>query len=249
MLAMAHSSQPGLWRRLVARWRGERARADTIRAMDSVLNDTWNYVLESIPWRRRQRYGDLDFDWEFRVDTTAANVRGRARLEGALAGGPYQPIPHDEFRESMEQLAIDHAQFAFVDLGCGKGRALLLASDYPFRRVVGVELLPELHRVALENIAKYKSASQKCLNIEAICGDARAFEFPAGPLVVFLFNPFPRAVFDGVLDRLEGSLRRQPRPAWVVYHNPVREGAIRGRDLFEKVAGTRRFVIYRARTG
>jgi SAM-dependent methyltransferase len=249
MLAMESSSEIGPWRRFRERWREERARAGAILAADAVLSDAWNYLLESTPWRRRQRYGDADFDWEFRVDTTAATVGSRARLTGALAGGPYQPIPPDDFRESMQQLAIDYAQFTFVDLGCGKGRALLLASDHPFRRIVGVEFLPELHRVALENISKYKSETQKCWNIEAVCGDARTFEFPAGPLVAFFFNPFPGAVFDAVLNRLKESLRRQPRPAWIVYHNPVREAALRERSLFEKAAGTRRFVIYRARTG
>ena len=49
--------------------------------------------------------------------------------------------------------------FTFVDLGSGKGRTLLMASDYPFRRIIGVELLPSLHQIAQENLRQYKSES------------------------------------------------------------------------------------------
>ena len=70
-----------------------------------------------------------------------------------------------------------------------------MASEYPFRRIVGVELLPELHQIAQENLARYKSESQKCFALEAVCGDAIDFAFPVEPLVIFLFNPLPeRAV-------------------------------------------------------
>lgn len=201
---------------------------------------------DSTPSRRRQRYGDIEYDWEARVNTTSANVVGRTRLAGALAGSPYQPIPPAEFRESLAQLPIRFEEFTFVDFGSGKGRALLLASEYPFRRIVGVELLPELHGAAVENIAKFRSEGQKCRAIEVVCRDARDYEFPPEPLVAFFFNPFPAAVLGTVLDRLEQSLRAQPRPAWIVYHNPVHERVFIGRTFLERVAATQQFVTFRA---
>ena len=42
---------------------------------------------------------------------------------------------------------------AFVDIGAGKGRAMLLAAEMPFRRIVGVELHPQLAAVARRNLA------------------------------------------------------------------------------------------------
>src|SRR5271166_6630819 len=111
----------------------------------------WEFARDSLPSRRRQRYGDVDYDWDHRVDTTSATVGWRDRLLGLL-NSPYQPTDPALFHEMLESLNIDCREFVFVDIGSGKGRVLLMAADYPFQRVIGVELLPELHRVAQANL-------------------------------------------------------------------------------------------------
>ena len=68
----------------------------------------------------------------------------------------------------LASLNIDFREFTFIDIGSGKGRALLLAADYPFRRILGLELLPGLYRVAQQNIRQFKSDSQRCFAIEAL---------------------------------------------------------------------------------
>ena len=110
-----------------------------------------------MPERRRQLYGNMEYDWEHRVNTTSGTVGWRARLLG-LFHSPYQPTDPALFQEIMASLPIEFEQFAFVDLGSGKGRTLLMASEYPFKRIVGVELIAELHRAAEENIRDYRSA-------------------------------------------------------------------------------------------
>ena len=98
-----------------------------------------------------------------------------------------------------------------------------MASDYPFRRIIGVELLPSLHQIAQENLRQYKSESQKCFALESICADATDFPLPEDPLVIFLFNPFPESGMRQVVANLEQSLRAHPRPVYVLYHNPLLE--------------------------
>ena len=66
-----------------------------------------------------------------------------------------------------------------------------MGSDYPFRRIVGVELLPALHRAARENLRKYRSESQKCFDLESICADATEFSFPVEPMLLYLSIRFP----------------------------------------------------------
>ena len=122
-----------------------------------------------------------------------------------------------------QQSHLDFPDFVFLDLGSGKGRTLLMASDYPFRRIVGVELLPALHQAAQDNLSKYRSESQKCFALESICADATEFLFPAEPIVLYLFNPFPEAGLRRMIANLEQSLREHPRTVYVLYHNPLLE--------------------------
>ena len=131
------------------------------------------------PERRKSRYGDIDYDFEHGVDTTWATVSLRTRIREWLSGGQYQPSEPALFAEILASLPVAVDGFTFIDLGSGKGRTLLMASSYPFQRIIGVELLEELNAIALQNIARYRSDQQKCFNIEAEAGDARRFEFPA----------------------------------------------------------------------
>ena len=189
-----------------------------------LLQKFWEFTRDSLPDRRRQRYGDMEYDWENRVDTTSGTVGWRERLLG-LFHSPYQPTDPVLFHEIMASLPIEFENFTFVDLGSGKGRTLLMASDYPFRRIVGVELIEELHRVAEQNITKYRNPAQRCLQIESVCADAREYDFPHEPLVVYLFNPLPEPALLEVLERLEKSMAETPRPIWIAYHNPaIRSG-------------------------
>ena len=212
------------WWRESLRQRGFRA---TTRYF---LQEIKDFVVDSMPSRQRQRYGDIDFDWEHRVDTTEATVSFRNRLLGVFHSA-YQPTQPDAFHEMMSALGIDYSQFTFIDLGSGKGRTLLMASEYPFRRILGIELIPELHRIALENFAKYKNGLGD--RVQSICADARTFKFPSEPTVLFLFNPFPQAVLEQVLNNLSQSLEKDKRVVYLVYHNPVLEFVV------AKLAGMR----------
>jgi len=210
------------------------------RAIRDLGHDLGYLLRNSTPARRKARYGDIDFDWDHRVDTTAANVGWRSDLAGAMAGALYQPTSPGVFHEVFSTLGIDYSEYTFLDIGSGKGRALLMAADYPFARVAGIELLPELHRAAVENIQQYKSESQRCFQVESICGDARQVELPPGRLLVYLFNPLPRAALQDFAERLAA------REAIVVYHNPVHEDVLA--RVMEKVGETQQFAIFRRKS-
>src|SRR6202035_689809 len=90
----------------------------------------------------------------------------------------YYGISPSGFNQMMEALDLDWPRFTFVDLGSGKGRALLLASRFLFRRIVGVEIAPELSEVAAANIQRFVAPWQMCREIEAHTGDAAEFIYP-----------------------------------------------------------------------
>jgi SAM-dependent methyltransferase len=225
-------------------WREQASEHGSCRTASLLIRNLWAFVRDSTPERRRRRYGDMEYDWEHRVNTTSGTVGGRARLLGLLHSS-YQPTDPALFREMMANLPIEFDQFTFVDLGSGKGRTLLMASEYPFRKIVGVEVIAELHHAAEENIRVYRSPTQRCRQIESVLADARKFELPEEPLVLYLFNPLPERAFSEVLQRLAKSLTGAPRPAWVVYHNPLLEGALDASGFLEKAGGTPQYSVYR----
>jgi histone methylation protein DOT1 len=167
----------------------------------------------------------LDRGFDRRHGTTTSLVIALASLdissENAQHGVYYEPTPTRLFRHIMRRLDIAHERFTFCDLGSGLGRTLLLASDYPFRSIVGVEFSETLHRMAEANIRVYRSRRQRCFAIKSICMDAAKWPIPDTPTVFFLYNPFLPPVMTQVLANLEASLARTPREVVVVYYNPL----------------------------
>ena len=103
------------------------------------------------------------------------------------------------WRQSKPMAPID--EFTFVDLGAGMGRAVLLASEYPFRAAVGVELHPTLARIARKNATIWRAAGRALAPMRTVCGDAVEFKFPDGACVAFLFNPFRGPVLQRLLTK------------------------------------------------
>jgi hypothetical protein len=230
-------------------WNDLAAHHGRVVATRRLLVTLWEFARDATPERRRQRYGDVEYDWQYRVNTTSAAVGWRERLLGIFYS-PYQPTEADLFHEMLGGLRgliqSDFHDFVFVDLGSGKGRTLLMASDYPFKRIVGVELLPELRRIAEENLKAYKSEAQKCFALESVCDDATDCSLPVEPMVLYLFNPFPEAGLKRMIANLENSLRERPRKVYVLYHNPLLEHLLSGNSAFTKLFATHQYAIYAA---
>ncbi len=140
----------------------------------------------------------------------------------------------------------DHSQYVFVDLGCGKGRAVLLAATYPFQAVVGVELSPELATIAMRNVARFTRRRSGLAPIQIVCGDAASFAFPPRPLLVYIFNSFDDVILARVASKLRTSLVAQPRPALLIYHHPVHRGVLDATPWLREIGVVPRGVIYRA---
>ena len=222
-------------------WNEHRAERGFRQATGSLFEALWEFARDSTPERLRSRFGDAEYDWDHRVNTTSGAVGWRDRLLGEFHSA-YQPTDQGFFSEMMDGLRhhtrSNLQELTFIDLGSGKGRVLLMASDYPFRKIIGVELLPSLNRIAQENIAKYKSEAQKCFALESTCADATNFPLPDGPVVLYLFNPFPEAGLSSALENLRQSLHNHQRPVYVLYHNPQLEHVFTEEGHFKKIAGT-----------
>ncbi len=162
------------------------------------------------------------FDWRHGTDTSADRAdQARKGWETDTTNHTYVPIRPKCARRVLQALPVTNPQeYTFIDVGCGKGRMLLLAlEEYSFRTAIGIELrkeLSDLARLNLHNDDRARLCEATCMNVNAM-----EFEFPDEKLVVYLFNPFGEEVMRTVLENLGRSLESSFRDVWVVMDFPV----------------------------
>lgn len=152
----------------------------------------------------------------------------------------YEAVVPEMFQRIMRDLPIRYEDFTFIDIGSGKGRAVLLASMCPFARVIGVEISERLTEIARNNIAKFPASV--CRNVTALAMSGTDYIPPAAPLVLYLNNPFDESIMSPFVEHVERALAGYP--VWVVYQRPLHR-AVWDRSLkFREFKTTDRYVIY-----
>jgi len=186
------------------------------------------------------------FDLKYGTDTSGIIESGALDIpeEAALHAVRYQTAIVEVFNKILSTLPLEDHNYVFVDLGSGKGRSLLLASQYPFKEIIGVELSPALHMTACENIRIYKDPAQRCHLIRSICDDATDFALPDEYLVFYLFNPFDDKVMRRVVSNIEQSFRCKPRMMYIAYLKPVCRKLWDQATFLRVFKETESFVIY-----
>lgn len=115
----------------------------------------------------------------------------------------------------------DREQYAFVDIGCGKGRPLAVASESSFQRIVGIEIAPDLAAVARSNAAILASRFPDRTRVEVEIGDATTPVAPGECVVYFMYHAFGAALTTRLVASIERKLQDGLRHAFFVYYNPV----------------------------
>jgi len=157
---------------------------------------------------------------------TSGNVRirGQTRLGPAQKHAEdYQPTPPEVLADMLEWLGLGYPDFTFIDLGAGKGRVVCLASRYHFKKIIGVELVPELAAQAQNNWNTFCAQGhdwQRCQNAHIVTEDVAGYLFPQDNLVLYLFNPFDAPIMRALIHNLEQTLQTHPRQVWVLYYRP-----------------------------
>ena len=192
------------------------------------------------------RRAGLRFDAQHGVRTEALIFLGSLDPE---AIGPsiehathYEPSPVGDVATLIGLVPIPLERATFLDLGSGMGRAVLLAARHPFRTVIGVEISPALHEMALRNVADFVG-KRECRDVRLVRADAAGYAFPRGDLVVYLYNPFRGAVLERIAARL--ARRNGPHETIVVYHTPAERRVFDDDGAFELVAEAPCGALYR----
>ncbi len=170
---------------------------------------------------------------------------GDAVGTGVGDGEIYVPARAANGRAALAEAPVaDRSAYTFVDLGSGKGRMLFVAAEMGFGRCVGVEFSRSLQAQAVENISRFRQG--RGTQIESVLADAAEFAFPAGNLVMYLFNPFGAETMGRVMGNLARSLAEDPRHVVVVLLWPEHGAVVAAVPGMRLVKATRRHEIYEA---
>ena len=134
----------------------------------------------------------------------------------------YMPVSYDLLEDLFKQLnqltnkPINH----FLDIGCGKGRAMCVAAHHGFKKVAGVDFSKELCSIAEQNLAITKN-KLPAIEYKVFNNDAFYFEIPADVDCIFMFNPFDAVIMSGVAKNIVESFEQHPRTIILIYVNPL----------------------------
>jgi SAM-dependent methyltransferase len=182
------------------------------------------------------------FDDRYEVETSGL-IPGEELRSGHrhdVFNTAYYAMAPSRFQRVMEFWLADESHpsienYSFVDLGCGKGRAVLMASEFRFREVVGVELHASLANIAEANVAAWKSAKRVICPVRIVCQDATEFIFPPGPCLLYLFHPFGAPVLERLIERIETDFASRPKMLDLIYFNPEGGGLLEAHGGFKQL--------------
>jgi hypothetical protein len=181
------------------------------------------YTPGALRARQKEFADELQFDRDNNVDTAESRPRHGNEMLGnnSKYGVGHFPVNPAEFHSMLESVNVDHRKFTFIDFGAGKGRAMLLAAQYAFGRIVGIEYSKELVGIARKNVNSYtgRCATERKL-IEVLWQDVTDFQLPNSPLILYFYNPFGEQIMRKVADNIRCSLTQQPRENFIFYHTP-----------------------------
>lgn len=157
---------------------------------------------------------------KYGICTTGADELQRLRRSGTDISHAtiYMPVSYRILETALEQVTGNRRHF--VDIGCGKGRALCVAARHGFSKVTGIDFSPEFCAAAVRNL---QHSPCPC---EVLLEDAAGWPVPDDADCLFFFNPFDAEIMEKAIRRISESLRRNPRKLQVIYVNPLY------RDLF-----------------
>jgi SAM-dependent methyltransferase len=139
------------------------------------------------------------------------------------------------WRDTLPAVAGRIEAYTFVDAGAGKGRALLLASELPFRKIIGVELNPALAQIAQRNVARWRRAARTKSNIRVVQEDALNFRWPRPPLLIYLYNPFDCSLIAQLAENLSAIRAIGSGLIDVLYVNPTCTDVLTSTGAFSRL--------------
>ncbi|HEY6270847.1 MAG TPA: class I SAM-dependent methyltransferase [Terriglobales bacterium] len=220
-------------------WQQRLAYSMRYRGVAGTLEHAWRFL--------QFRIGDWSFDRRYGVETSERVHPAQFGISPFLAANSeeYRPVPA-AFQGVLRSLRIEYPDWVFVDLGAGKGRALFLAAQFPFREIVGVEISSKLVGIARQNIAGFQAKRSNQARIQLIQEDAGAYRFPDSNLLIFLHNPFHGEIMQAVVRNIEAFVEQSGKQVRLIYWNPFHSDLLGSCTRLKLQKRTAHYHIYKS---
>jgi SAM-dependent methyltransferase len=165
-------------------------------------------------WTTIQHYFSSDVYYKLRgLDLQSETLESLGLSEDSSQ--PHVSSGNQDLDICLRSLPITHKD-SVLDIGCGKGGALITLSKYPFHHVDGLEISDSLVAIAKKNFRKLSLEK-----IRLFCSDAATFTDLNEYNHIYMYNPFPHVVMMSVISNINNSLQTHPRQITIIYKNPV----------------------------
>ena len=131
----------------------------------------------------------------------------------------YMPVSYNLLEELLAHHSVKNLQY-FLDIGCGKGRALCVAAANGFNNVTGIDFSKAFCLAAEKNLSTVKEKNN-ALEFKVYNNDAFYFEIAREVDCIFMFNPFDDVIMSGVAENILKSFELHPRDITLIYINPL----------------------------
>ncbi len=180
---------------------------------------------------------DKWFDFRYGVETCR-----QVRLAGlhidsdnVSHGHRYESARVVEVRRTLRQIQwLLPPDARLVDLGCGKGRILMIAAECGYSGATGVEFAAELCEIGKKNLGEFCKRTHFATDLKIVHGDVVKYEIGPRDMLFTLFNPFDESVTAQVAGRLVESVTKYPRRVIICLYNTDTA------ELIERITSFRR---------
>jgi 16S rRNA G966 N2-methylase RsmD len=165
---------------------------------------------------------DLFFDFKYGIDTINTKMLDELEIDSPnkAHGHYYEGTNAYIFKRVFSSFNVDAPNSCFVDFGSGKGKAMCLAAERGFRKVIGVEFSIELVEICRRNLEIFKAKSKSKTEFEIVHMDAAEYQIPSEANLLFFYNPFDETLIEKVIANILKSFGGFPREIVVIHLYP-----------------------------
>lgn len=170
---------------------------------------------------------ELKGEKKYNIKTSSFRPLSKFQIKGNELGNAteYMPVDYPLLESLLNVLPTTAKKGTFVDIGCGKGRALCVAAHFGFSEIEGIDFAKELVEDAQINLNSTQQIFPS-LRSRVLWTDLESYKIPEETSCLFLFNPFNEKMIALLAAKIIET--NFLFPVHIIYASPVHL------DVFEK---------------